>query len=113
MLSDLQNDRAAGSLILGPDGEVIHLSLYDKGQDPSQDEQGTFPQDLMFTNQHYSRMQPHRMTHCPSVRPSALQVLSAEGEKLPWVIVLQPEHTNTGLLSHTRMHGRLFLYWSI
>lgn len=30
---------------------------------------------------------------------SALQVVSAEGEELPWVIVLQPEHTVTGPLT--------------
>ncbi|XP_056284716.1 LOW QUALITY PROTEIN: uncharacterized protein KIAA2012 homolog [Pseudoliparis swirei] len=65
-LKDLQNGKSVGSLILGPDGEIIHLSLYD----------------------------------CPShadgdARERALQVVSADGEKLPWVIVLQPEHTHT------------------
>ncbi|XP_044073655.1 uncharacterized protein KIAA2012-like isoform X2 [Siniperca chuatsi] len=69
-LRDLQNGKSVGSLILGPDGEIIQLSLYDNSQDPSQGDGDTQEQ--------------------------ALQVLSAEGEKLPWVIVLQPEHTHTG-----------------
>lgn len=38
--SDLQNDRAVGSLILGPDGEIIQLSLFDS-QEVLKDEQGT------------------------------------------------------------------------
>ncbi|XP_067373479.1 uncharacterized protein KIAA2012 homolog [Channa argus] len=68
-LRDLQNKKSAGSLILGPDGEIIQLSLYDSSQDPSQGDGDT--------------------------QQKALQVLSTEGEELPWVIVLQPEHTNT------------------
>ncbi|XP_059198353.1 uncharacterized protein KIAA2012 [Centropristis striata] len=69
-LRDLQNGKSVGSLILGPDGEIIQLSLYESSlQDPSQ----------------------------PDVHAQerALQVLSADGKKLPWVIVLQPEPTNT------------------
>ncbi|TDH06539.1 hypothetical protein EPR50_G00114490 [Perca flavescens] len=68
-LRDLQNGNSVGSLILGPDGEIIQLSLYDNSQDPSHADGDT--------------------------QEKALQVLSAEGEKLPWVIVLQPEHTHT------------------
>ncbi|XP_027145430.1 uncharacterized protein KIAA2012 homolog isoform X3 [Larimichthys crocea] len=68
-LRDLQNDKSVGSLILGPDGEIIQLSLHDNSQEPPQGDSDTQQQ--------------------------ALQVLSAEGEKLPWVIVLQPEHTHT------------------
>ncbi|XP_039674740.1 uncharacterized protein LOC120570452 isoform X1 [Perca fluviatilis] len=68
-LRDLQNGKSVGSLILGPDGEIIQLSLYDNSQDPSHTDGDT--------------------------QERALQVLSAEGEKLPWVIVLQPEHTHT------------------
>ncbi|GAA6219138.1 uncharacterized protein LOC108872809 [Lates japonicus] len=68
-LRDLQNGESVGSLILGPDGEIIQLSLYNNSQDPSQGDDGTQQQ--------------------------ALQVLSTEGEKLPWVILLQPEHTHT------------------
>ncbi|TKS67796.1 hypothetical protein D9C73_000880 [Collichthys lucidus] len=68
-LRDLQNDKSVGSLILGPDGEIIQLSLYDNSQKPPQVDSDTQQQ--------------------------ALQVLSSEGEKLPWVIVLQPEHTHT------------------
>ncbi|XP_044222157.1 glutamic acid-rich protein-like [Thunnus albacares] len=68
-LRDLQNGRSVGSLILGPDGEIIQLSLYDNNQDSSQGDDDKQEQ--------------------------ALQVLSAEGEKLPWVILLQPEHTHT------------------
>lgn len=46
VLSDLQNAKSVGSLILGPDGEIIQLSLYDRSQDTSQgdgdtQEQGT------------------------------------------------------------------------
>ncbi|XP_068186007.1 uncharacterized protein KIAA2012 homolog isoform X2 [Antennarius striatus] len=47
----------------------MQLSLYDNNQNQSEDHGGTQGQ--------------------------ALQVLSAEGEELPWVIVLQPEDTNT------------------
>ncbi|XP_045910523.1 uncharacterized protein KIAA2012 homolog [Micropterus dolomieu] len=72
-LTDLQNGKSVGSLILGPDGEIIQVSLYDNSQYPSQGDGDT---------------------------QQALQVLSAEGEKLPWVIVLQPEHT------HTELEGR-------
>ncbi|XP_032371282.1 uncharacterized protein KIAA2012 homolog [Etheostoma spectabile] len=69
-LRDLQNDKSVGSLILGPDGEIIQLSLYDNSQHPSHADGDT--------------------------QERALQVLSSEGEKLPWVIVLQPEHTHEG-----------------
>ncbi|XP_069009709.1 uncharacterized protein KIAA2012 homolog [Embiotoca jacksoni] len=58
-----------GSLILGPDGEVIQLSLYDNKQHPSHTGGDT--------------------------QRKAVRVLSAEGEELPWVIVLQPENTHT------------------
>ncbi|XP_042349976.1 uncharacterized protein LOC121948641 [Plectropomus leopardus] len=68
-LRDLQNGNSVGSLILGPDGQIIQLSLYDSSQDASHGDGDTQEQ--------------------------ALQVLSAEGEELPWVIVLQPEHTHT------------------
>ncbi|XP_010777000.1 uncharacterized protein KIAA2012 homolog isoform X2 [Notothenia coriiceps] len=64
-LRDLQNGKPVGSLILGPDGEIIQLSLYNHNHDHDTQEQ-------------------------------ALQVLSAEGEKLPLVIVLQAEKTHTG-----------------
>ncbi|XP_049904890.1 uncharacterized protein LOC126393077 [Epinephelus moara] len=76
-LRDLQNGRPVGSLILGPDGEIIQLSLYDNSQDPSQGDDDT--------------------------RGQALQVLSAEGEELPWVIVLQPEHAHTGMCAEGEM----------
>ncbi|XP_034417627.1 uncharacterized protein KIAA2012 homolog [Cyclopterus lumpus] len=66
-LRDLQNGESVGSLILGPDGEIIQLSLYDSPGPPHAD---------------------------GGTRDRALQVLSADGEKLPWVIVLQPEHTH-------------------
>ncbi|XP_074513640.1 uncharacterized protein KIAA2012 homolog isoform X1 [Sebastes fasciatus] len=68
-LRDLQNGKSVGSVILGPDGEIIQLSLYDSSQDPSHNDGDTQEQ--------------------------ALQVLSADGEELPWVIMLQPEHTHT------------------
>ncbi|XP_035459670.2 uncharacterized protein LOC118282571 isoform X2 [Scophthalmus maximus] len=79
-LRDLQNGRSVGSLILGPDGEIIQLSLYDSSRDPSQGDDVTQRQ--------------------------ALQVLSTEGETLPWVIVLQPEHTYTdrGVELNTQHH---------
>lgn len=32
VLSDLQDSRTAGSLLLGPDGEIIQLSLFENGQ---------------------------------------------------------------------------------
>ncbi|XP_033965480.1 uncharacterized protein KIAA2012 homolog [Pseudochaenichthys georgianus] len=64
-LRDLQNGKPVGCLILGPDGEIIQLSLYNDNHDHDTQEQ-------------------------------ALQVLSAEGEKLPLVIVLQAEKTHTG-----------------
>lgn len=35
----------------------------------------------------------------------ALEVLSAEGETLPWVILLQPEHKHTGTV-HTAVKSR-------
>lgn len=41
VLSDLQDGKSVGSLILGPDGEIIQLSLYDNSQDPSQGDDGT------------------------------------------------------------------------
>ncbi|KAG7240425.1 hypothetical protein INR49_026996 [Caranx melampygus] len=72
-LRDLQNSESVGSLILGPDGEIIQLSLFDSLQDASQ---GDDDDD--------------------GLRQHALQVLSPEGETLPWVIVLQPEPTHTG-----------------
>ncbi|XP_070832566.1 uncharacterized protein KIAA2012 [Chaetodon trifascialis] len=68
-LRDLQNGKSVGSLILGPDGEIIQLSVYHNSQEPSQGDGGRQEQ--------------------------VLQVLSADGEKSPWVIVLQPEHTHT------------------
>ncbi|KAK2840242.1 hypothetical protein Q5P01_013982 [Channa striata] len=68
-LRDFQNRKPVGSLIVGPDGDIIQLSLYDSSQGPSQGDGCT--------------------------EQKALQVLSSEGEELPWVIVLQPEHTNT------------------
>ncbi|XP_074551470.1 uncharacterized protein KIAA2012 homolog isoform X2 [Halichoeres trimaculatus] len=66
-LRDLQSNRPMGCLIVGPDGEILRLSLYDRHQD---------------TAESISREQ-------------ALQVLSPEGEKLPWLVMLQPEHTDT------------------
>ncbi|XP_056244505.1 uncharacterized protein KIAA2012 isoform X2 [Seriola aureovittata] len=69
-LRDLQNGKSVGSLILGPDGEIIQLSLHDNNQETSRGDDGT--------------------------RQQALQVLSTEGETLPWVIVLQPELIHTG-----------------
>ncbi len=36
-LSDLQNGKCVGCLILGPDGEIIQLSMYDKSKDQDQD----------------------------------------------------------------------------
>ncbi|CAB1422543.1 unnamed protein product [Pleuronectes platessa] len=87
-LRDLQNGKSVGSLILGPDGEIIQLSLYDNNsQHSSQVDNGTQQQ--------------------------ALQVLSTEGETLPWFIVLQSEDThidravelNTdALLSNVQQH---------
>ncbi|XP_071338689.1 uncharacterized protein KIAA2012 homolog isoform X8 [Trachinotus anak] len=68
-LRDLQNGKSVGSLLLGPDGEIIQLSLYDNSQGPSQGDD--------------------------DAQQQALQVLSSEGETLPWVIVLQSEHTHT------------------
>ncbi|XP_026150741.1 uncharacterized protein LOC113123131 [Mastacembelus armatus] len=68
-LRDFQNGKSVGSLILGPDGEIIQLSLYSNSQDPLQGDGGTQQQ--------------------------ALQVVSTEGEELPWVIVLQSDHTTT------------------
>ncbi|XP_058509051.1 trichohyalin [Solea solea] len=68
-LRDLQDDKSVGCLILGPDGEIIQLSLYDNNEEPSQANDGT--------------------------QQRALQVLSSEGEKLPWVIVLQSENSHT------------------
>ncbi|XP_076603538.1 uncharacterized protein KIAA2012 homolog [Chaetodon auriga] len=68
-LRDLQNGKSVGSLILGPDGEIIQLSVYHGSQEPFQGDSGRQEQ--------------------------VLQVLSADGEKSPWVIVLHPEHTHT------------------
>ncbi|XP_055360844.1 uncharacterized protein KIAA2012 homolog [Betta splendens] len=67
-LRDFQNGRSAGCLILGPDGEIIQLSL-----DTSR---GSLQED-------------------GDLKQRALQVLSTEGEELPWVIVLQPEAVDT------------------
>ncbi|XP_036965855.1 uncharacterized protein KIAA2012 homolog [Acanthopagrus latus] len=67
-LRDLQNGKSVGCLILGPDGEIIQLSLYNSSHNP--------PQGACNTQE------------------QALQVLSADGETLPWVIVLQSEHTH-------------------
>ncbi|XP_060909003.1 uncharacterized protein KIAA2012-like [Labrus mixtus] len=69
-LRDLQNGRSVGCLIVGPDGEILRLSLYDNSQDETASDGET--------------------------REQALQVLSPEGDKLPWVIMLQPENTHTG-----------------
>ncbi|XP_077393734.1 uncharacterized protein LOC144030943 [Festucalex cinctus] len=67
-LRDLQNDQAVGCVILGPDGEIIQLSLYDNykllGDDNDTEQQ-------------------------------AFQVLSADGETLPCVMVLQHEYTHS------------------
>lgn len=41
VLSDLQNDKSVGSLILGPDGEIIQLSLHDNSQEPPQGDSDT------------------------------------------------------------------------
>nr|XP_046260648.1 uncharacterized protein KIAA2012 [Scatophagus argus] len=69
-LRDLQNGKSVGCLILGPDGEIIQLSLCENSQDPSQGDDG-------------------------DTKEQALQVLSPEGEELPWVIVLQPQDNYT------------------
>ncbi|XP_024919837.1 uncharacterized protein KIAA2012 homolog isoform X2 [Cynoglossus semilaevis] len=68
-LRDLQNSKPVGCLILGPDGEIIQLSLYDNNQERGQGD-NDMPQQ------------------------QALQVLSPEGETLPWVVMLQPEVTH-------------------
>lgn len=47
VLSDLQNGRSVGSLILGPDGEIIQLSLYANNQDPSQADGDTHEQGML------------------------------------------------------------------
>lgn len=48
----------------------------------------------------------HQDLHSLSITHSfgllALQVLTAEGEKLPWIIVLQPEHTDSGTHTYQR-----------
>ncbi|XP_031729885.1 uncharacterized protein KIAA2012 homolog isoform X2 [Anarrhichthys ocellatus] len=44
-LRDLQNDKSVGSLILGPDGEIIQLSLYDNSQDTSHTDGDTREQE--------------------------------------------------------------------
>ncbi|KAK7913697.1 hypothetical protein WMY93_013908 [Mugilogobius chulae] len=58
-LRDLQG-QSVGSLILGPDGEIIQISMFDNIQH--------------------------------SAREHALEVVSAKGERLPWVVLLQPEN---------------------
>lgn len=47
VLSDLQNGKSVGSLILGPDGEIIQLSLYDRSQDLSQGDGDTQQQGTL------------------------------------------------------------------
>lgn len=59
VLSDLKDGKSVGSLILGPDGEIIQLSLYDNSQDSSHDrgdtqEQGTLNESLRNQNLHTS-----------------------------------------------------------
>ncbi|XP_029701415.1 uncharacterized protein KIAA2012 homolog isoform X2 [Takifugu rubripes] len=66
-LRGLQDDKSVGCLILGPDGEIIQLSLFVSSQDRSNSD----------------------------TQEQALQVVSAEGEKLPWVVVLQSERSET------------------
>lgn len=84
MFLDLQNGKAAGCLILGPDGEIIQLSLYGSREDQAK------PADV--DTQHKGAIIPDRVE---GNRLPALQVVSSEGEELPWVIVLQPDPTNT------------------
>ncbi|XP_037095946.1 golgin subfamily A member 6-like protein 22 isoform X2 [Syngnathus acus] len=68
-LRDWQKGQAAGCVILGPDGEIIQLSLYDDYQH----------QVLGDDN---------------DAEQKAFQVLSADGETLPFVMVLHHEHTH-------------------
>ncbi|XP_062420861.1 uncharacterized protein KIAA2012 homolog [Pungitius pungitius] len=72
-LRDLQNEAS----LLGPDGEIIQLSLLGHGQDPPPTEGDAKEPDLW--------------------------VWSTEGEKSPLVIVLQPEHTHT--VTEKKTHG--------
>ncbi|XP_070693664.1 uncharacterized protein KIAA2012 homolog [Pempheris klunzingeri] len=67
-LRDLQN-KPVGSLLLGPDGEIVQLSLYENHRDSAHTDGDT--------------------------QGEALQVLSTQGQKLPWIIVLQPEPAHT------------------
>ncbi|XP_049585034.1 golgin subfamily A member 6-like protein 24 [Syngnathus scovelli] len=68
-LRDWQKGQAAGCVILGPDGEIIQLSLYDNYQ-------------------HQVLGDDNDTEH------KAFQVLSADGETLPFVMVLHHEHTH-------------------
>ncbi|CAJ1079019.1 uncharacterized protein KIAA2012-like isoform X2 [Xyrichtys novacula] len=68
-LRDLQTDKPVGCLIVGPDGEILKLSLYENSQEAPENDEG-------------------------STCEQAFQVLSQEGEKLPWLIMLQPEQTH-------------------
>ncbi|XP_077436789.1 uncharacterized protein KIAA2012 homolog isoform X2 [Vanacampus margaritifer] len=69
-LRDLQNGQAVGCVILGPDGEIIQLSLYDSYK--------------------------HRLLgDGDDTEQQAFQVLSADGETLPCVMVLQHEHAHS------------------
>ncbi|KAI3356011.1 hypothetical protein L3Q82_017283, partial [Scortum barcoo] len=45
VVRDLQSDKSIGCLILGPDGEIIQLSLYEGSQNPSQGEGDTQEQE--------------------------------------------------------------------
>ncbi|XP_041662297.1 uncharacterized protein KIAA2012 [Cheilinus undulatus] len=69
-LRDLQNGKPVGCLIVGPDGEILQLSLYENSQDTNSGDGDT--------------------------QEKALQVLSPEGERLPWVVMLQPEYKHAG-----------------
>ncbi|KAM9802830.1 uncharacterized protein KIAA2012 homolog isoform 2-T3 [Syngnathus typhle] len=68
-LRDWQKSQAAGCVILGPDGEIIQLSLYDNYQH----------QVLGDDN---------------DAEQKAFQVLSEDGETLPFVMVLHHQHTH-------------------
>ncbi|XP_062312761.1 uncharacterized protein LOC134017299 isoform X2 [Osmerus eperlanus] len=71
-LREGQKGRSWGTLIMGPDGEIIQLSLWDPKADNGDP------------------------SHLDDVtRENALHVLSSAGEKLPWILLLQPEATDT------------------
>ncbi|XP_041729066.1 trichohyalin-like [Coregonus clupeaformis] len=73
-----QTGRSLGTLILGPDGEVIQMSLLDP------------------TNMAATEDQPALASVLDQVTPDhALQVLASE-RKLPWILLMPTEHKATG-----------------